>query len=343
MAVSNSAKSPAAPRFTAAEAKRFVADARKDGIAISESRELRQRLEAHPDSFAPAARKVLTAFFSEESSHRVRSQPVAIQDGHGKVADPAGVFGESITYAQVQGQAFIDGASPNDIEQGQVGDCFLLATLASIAAQQPELLEKNLTDHHDGTFTVRLFQPGAEGTFQPVDVKVDSDLVTRNSGLVYAHGTNVKELWPALYEKAYAQQFGASGYASIDRGGLPSEAMERLTGKRALRWTMGSVLASQSSDALFDTLRQGLANGDLATASTYQPRTKEAAAYPGAGLVAAHAYTLLDVGEAHGKKYVELRNPWAVVESGHDRKADGVFRMPFDEFCRRFQYLDCSV
>ncbi len=343
MVIARAPRSANAPRFTAAEAKRFIAEARKNGVEVEQGRTLRARLEAHPDQFAPAARKALSAFFAEELAQLSRSAPVKLNDTQGHLADPAGVFGQSISYAPVDGQAFIGGARATDVAQGQLGDCFFLAALSSMAAQHPELVEKNLTDNHDGTYTVRLFQKGALGMFQHLDVKVDGDLAVRNQGLVYAHGTNVKELWPALYEKAWAEAFGRTGYAALNSGGVASEAIERLTGKPAARWELQAVLGEQGPDKIFESIRQGLANGDLATASTFQPRSPEAAGYPEVGLVAAHAYSLLGVGEAHGTRYVELRNPWAVVESGQDRKADGVFRMPFDEFCRRFQYLDCTV
>ena len=99
-----------------------------------------------------------------------------------------------------------DGPSPDDVEQGSVGDCWLLSAFGSVAAVDPGHIRGMITDHGDGTYTVHF----AEG-----DVTVDDQLPYR----VMADGT-VKlgyaggeigpgvPIWPAIIEKAQAMAMG---------------------------------------------------------------------------------------------------------------------------------------
>jgi hypothetical protein len=52
---------------------------------------------------------------------------------------------------------FVNGVSYNDVDQGQLGDCSFMASLASVAALDPNFIYEMITDNHDGTYTVRLY------------------------------------------------------------------------------------------------------------------------------------------------------------------------------------------
>ena len=49
-----------------------------------------------------------------------------------------------------------------------LGDCFLLASLSAIAAVDPKAIEDAITDHGDGTYSVRFFEKQLRGAATPV-------------------------------------------------------------------------------------------------------------------------------------------------------------------------------
>ena len=144
-------------------------------------------------------------------------------------------------YARAEGSLFVDGASSRDVDQGNVGDCYLMAGLGAVALQDPARIRNMFTDNGDGTFTVRFFRDGrAEyvtvDRYLPVDA--NGRLVFANDGQLASSPTN--ELWGALAEKAYAQlaesgwSRGAAkpnAYASISVG-WEADVVIQLTGKQ---------------------------------------------------------------------------------------------------------------
>jgi hypothetical protein len=62
----------------------------------------------------------------------------------------------SITYSPVSAPLFgASGPSINDINQGYLGDCFLLGPLAEVAQQNPSIIESMITNNGNGTYGVR--------------------------------------------------------------------------------------------------------------------------------------------------------------------------------------------
>ncbi|MCL9759026.1 C2 family cysteine protease [Frankia sp. AiPa1] len=98
------------------------------------------------------------------------------------------------------------------------------------------------------------------------------------------------ELWPALYEKAYARLRG--GYPALGYGST-TRALSTLTGRPAT-WRDAHRLGP-------DDLATLISRGEVVMVTT-RDQTR-----PG-GLVAAHAYAVLAVDVARGQ--VLLRNPW---------------------------------
>lgn len=103
----------------------------------------------------------------------------------------------------------MDGVSFTDIDQGQTGDCYLLAPLASTAHEKPSIIRDMFEDNGDGTYSVRFYTNG-----QADYVTVDNMMATDSNGrYMYADDgaagkqqvADNNELWVALAEKAYAQ------------------------------------------------------------------------------------------------------------------------------------------
>ncbi|CAL1169237.1 unnamed protein product [Cladocopium goreaui] len=123
-----------------------------------------------------------------------------------------------------------DQVRPQDVIQGHVGDCYLLASLAALA-QQPERLkslfgEKHITE--DGKYTVRLFHIEKK---EWVKVTVDEFVPCRSvDGILKPCCAQPlgEEIWVPLLEKAIAKFCG--NYGEI-YGGMESWVFNVLTGR----------------------------------------------------------------------------------------------------------------
>jgi hypothetical protein len=228
---------------------------------------------------------------------------------------------------------FRDGATASDVVQGRngsryLGDCWLLASLASIAHSQPKVIEQAITDHGDGSVTVRLHREDAGGTMVAEDVRVDASVPRTADGRdAYAQRQDRKELWVVLVQKAFAAWKG--GYGALDSG-VPSDALTALTGKRSgTSFTRGA-----DPSALQKTLvdNHGARKPMVAASGTDF-------ALGQTGIVPAHAHSILDVSQEGGETWVTVRDTFAAYEPAGNGAKDGVFRLPLAEFQKRFQYF----
>jgi hypothetical protein len=190
---------------------------------------------------------------------------------------------------------YANGINSNDVSQGQVGDCYFLATLAAIANEQPQYIQDMFTDNGDNTFTVRFFKNGVAEY-----VTVDRFLPKASWGAAYANAST--ELWVALAEKAYAQlseskwsrsSTSTNAYDSIS-GGWMSNVIPQVTALGAVSKSIGSttkaqLIALSNSNTL---LTAGFVYGTIAAD----------------GIVNGHAYTITGYDVATDKFF--LRNPW---------------------------------
>lgn len=116
-------------------------------------------------------------------------------------------------YERPEGDVFIEGEGegsgphPSDILQGALGDCYLLASLAAVAQENPEVLENMIRTNDNGTYTVTFYDDG-----EPVEITVTSDLPLESGSPVFSGNEEQSdspdgraELWPLIIEKAYAQ------------------------------------------------------------------------------------------------------------------------------------------
>lgn len=132
------------------------------------------------------------------------------------------------TAQRVSGSAFVNdagtatsganasaGVSHNDIQQGHIGDCYLMGLLAAIARVRPDFIASMIQDHGDGTYTVTFRGPEFWGQHAGVAITVDSTFWMKPDGTpVYARAgdrsaTAGPELWPMIIEKAWAQLQGS--------------------------------------------------------------------------------------------------------------------------------------
>lgn len=140
----------------------------------------------------------------------------------------------------VQGQGDEQSVAANDVRQGALGDCYLMAGMAAVARANPEQIKRLIRDNGDGTFDVTLYiRRNRWSRPEAVTKRVDAQLPTKGPGqLLYANSgdesSEGKEIWPSLIEKTLAQH--KSSYEAIEGANIAKDfqfhgATELLTGK----------------------------------------------------------------------------------------------------------------
>jgi Calpain family cysteine protease len=193
--------------------------------------------------------------------------------------------------------------SVNDINQGQLGDCFLLSAFGEEALFHPAAITNMIHDNGNGSENVTLYLdkngrlPGFSSTsFKSTTVTINNVFAVSsvNNGARQDVLGNKKEIWPQVVEKAYATLGG--GIGSIANGGSPLIALEELTGHAANSISPASLT--------FAVLAQHIAAGALIVLDT---AAKGGLSY---GLINNHAYMFEKLNGSGGSATVQLHNPW---------------------------------
>jgi hypothetical protein len=180
-----------------------------------------------------------------------------------------------------------------DVTQGNLGDCWLLATMAAMT-QSDEGRKKLLQlvrENPDGTYTVTFADKTA--------VTVSSELYVDAAGnSLYANGRRMPDntmalaTWVQIIEKAYAAR-KKSGFGSLE-GGDQRPAMKLLGGYKTKKLDLNPVFRRDPSDAeIVDVIHTQLDKGRPVTASSDLRDGY-------------HAWTVYDVDD----EFVYVRNPW---------------------------------
>uniref|UniRef100_A0A287AXF0 Calpain-9 n=1 Tax=Sus scrofa TaxID=9823 RepID=A0A287AXF0_PIG len=204
----------------------------------------------------------------------------------------------------------LGGATRTDICQGELGDCWLLAAIASLTLNEKALAR--VVPHNQS------FGPGYAGIFhfqfwqhsEWLDVVIDDRLPTFRDRLVFLHSADHNEFWSALLEKAYAKLNGS--YEAL-KGGSAIEAMEDFTGGVAETFT-----TKEAPGNFYEILEKALTRGSLVGCSIDIRNAAESEARTPFGLIKGHAYTVTGVDQVNirGQKVelIRVRNPWGQVE-----------------------------
>jgi hypothetical protein len=249
------------------------------------------------------------SFYQPYSPDPADPQYIPPRPGGQDLPDPLAEY----SYADLSSlDLFNDGPQYADIAQGLLGDCYFLASLASLAQAAPRRIEQLIAPLGDGTYAVRFYRAGQE-----VYLRLDADLPRYNQYyLSYAQPSPTGEIWAPLLEKAYAFfRYGENSYASIE-GGWMQDVMPQLTNLSA------SAIATRgaSTGALFELIESSLQAGRAVTVGSY---------YHAAGpVVPGHAYMVQSVQRIGEECYVTLYNPWGVDgRAWDDRPGDGLIRL----------------
>lgn len=217
------------------------------------------------------------------------------------------------------------GPSASDINQGLLGDCYLLASLAEVATQDKSVIQSMFQNNNNGSYGVRFYVNG-----QQEWVTVDSSLLAGgkllNSGGSYD--------WASLVEKAYAQlQTGqnitgnsaagsTNSYTSMGNGGYIDRALFEITGSsrvtdyygQGTSWSSYTLnnqyyttaySGGQSNITVQNALIAALKAGDDLVLGSYTNAYDSAHRQT---LVANHAMSITGYDTATGM--FQIRNPW---------------------------------
>ena len=147
---------------------------------------------------------------------------------------------------------------PADLCQGAIGDCWLVAALASAAEQPMSIRNAFLTPEYNplGRYDVRLYDPEAQDW---VIITVDDKIPVDSSKQPLYMKMNGKELWAVMLEKAFAKFCGS--YAHLD-GGWAVWGWRVLTGDHCFRlslennkWSRTNFEAKKGKDGIDGAFR----------------------------------------------------------------------------------------
>ena len=205
-------------------------------------------------------------------------------------------------YANFSSDPLFSSTGPNedDIQQGGIGDCYFLSSLAALAKTDPQLIRQSIVSLGDGTYAVQFFNASGVKTY----IRLDGELPTTSWGGQAYDATGAQgDIWACLLEKAWAYYRSDSGsYASIDSGYM-SEA------STALGLASQSIYSAASPADLLQQLSSLLAKGDAVTFATQSNMSN---------LIGSHAYTVDHVvTDTKGNiTSIVLRNPWGIAGAG---------------------------
>jgi hypothetical protein len=231
----------------------------------------------------------------------------------------------SLIYQTVSGSLFPTTPAHTGEFQGELGDCYFISSLGTIADKDPAAIEDMFVNNGDGTYTVRFYDGtyGASynsngtyndgftsGTGKADYVTVNLSLPTTTSGmLVYAdYGASKSNagnaLWIPLLEKAYAQwnqtgnegRNGQNSYSAIE-GGWMATVDAQVLGHNATDYMMTNATEQQ--------LISALSSGQAVTIGTINDEY---------GLYGSHAYAV--TGYNASSNTFTLYNPWGFDQPG---------------------------
>ena len=193
-----------------------------------------------------------------------------------------------------------DGIDPNDIQQGILGVCYFLSSMASIAEFPSRLMKIFNTKEANpyGVYSVTVYNMGI-----PQEIIVDDRFPCYKSGKPMFSCPKGKELWTMILEKAWAKMYG--NYGAIETGSI-REAMISLLGAPAEEIQIDDETTADKVWAdILSWDRENFIMGCTTKASVDRNKT---------GLISAHAYSVLAAYDVGGVRLLKLRNPWGKQE-----------------------------
>ncbi|XP_066246595.1 calpain-7-like [Euwallacea similis] len=210
----------------------------------------------------------------------------------------------------------VHGTFPNylHIKQTVISDCSFVASLAVSAHYEAKFGRKLVTaiiypqskDQRPlynpfGKYMIKLHINGI-----PRKVIIDDHLpIDRHGRILCSYSSNKAEFWVSLLEKAYMKVMGGYDFP----GSNSNIDLHALTGWIPERAGIRLGDPDFNKDSLFAILETRMAKGDvLVSVATGELSDLDAER---SGLVATHAYAVMDVRTVNDVRLLKLKNPWS--------------------------------
>jgi len=219
-----------------------------------------------------------------------------------------------------------NGLTYSDPRQGSIANCYHIAAQAAVIWSTPSLIQAR---NVDGQVTIKFYTKGGGkdgGSNQDITISENILVDVASNQPFGCRSNDPGELWPSLYEKAFAKWILHDTHDKPDISqtayGDCVKACAQITGKSPVYWYNNSQTASQ----LYQLVRQHSAGGKTIypmVAWTYAT-APAGLNYSTSNIVGNHCYTVLGWYFATGKQYIVLRNPWGFTEPAGPDTLQGV-------------------
>lgn len=239
------------------------------------------------------------------------------------------------------GDFFEEGTEFADPIQGAIGDCWLISALASVAWSRPyAIVHRNrTTGASQGDFVDAIDIQSTATETATIEVGEKIPVWDGGNFPLYGRSSEAGEIWPGLYEKAFAKlrtsnQTDKPNFAALNGGDCVDASARLVPGLKAKYY----ATAPSSADQLWSTLiansignpgnsgrlifeRAGRTVNPM-TAWTYAVSSDapDSIDYGPSGIVAWHCYSVLGWIAPTVRllrdsiRYIVLRNPWGFHE-----------------------------
>jgi Calpain family cysteine protease len=222
------------------------------------------------------------------------------------------------------GNFFRETAEFFDPVQGAVANCYYIAALSAIAWATPfriaHLTRATGVNQDQFNDMINFYTPDSGGVVDQAIQVTEALPLTMGGDFIYCRSSEAGEIWPAVYEKAFAKLKTGTSTDMPDitqtAWGDPVWATAQLNGGSRSYYNT----ASRTADDLWTILRSHCLSYRTfhpMTAWTYSSgaASPDNVDYASAQVVGSHAYTVLGWAYRNCKRWIVLRNPWGYFEA----------------------------
>ena len=210
---------------------------------------------------------------------------------------------DNLTFWGPKGKQSIN---PQDINQGYIGNCWIMAAISAIAEVPDRVTDVFVNDEISdvGIYGVKMYTLGV-----PFTQIIDDYLPYSGENTIFAGLGKDGSVWGAVMEKVFAKRYGNWEHTV---GGWMYAAVAAMNGSPWVNHWHGGI----SSDDLWTLVKTHDKDKDVMTAATHFCGSHDESNDDGAAC--SHAYTVLGCGEYDGPngkvRLVKMRNPWGLEE-----------------------------
>lgn len=245
---------------------------------------------------------------------------------------------------------FEDGIEPSDLNQGSVGNCWLINSIATLSLEENRILNLIFPKQYSN-YGVYVFKLYFQGTWKYVVVDDYIPVKKKTFNYVFASSNQKNEVWVPLFEKAFAKAF--SSYRALIAHPI-AVGLEMLSGGETEYNSHSNLKTYEEKDTFWNKLLKYNQKNYLLGATSHGNSDKET----NNGIVGNHAYSVIEIIEINSLRLLKLRNPWGKGEwsgdfSDDDQENwtpqlkemvnfeesdgdDGIFFMLYDSYLKEF-------